>query len=179
MRLVTARRWNARNSDLAHAHQHIRKLSAQLAYSLHQLSRVEADTDRAEEYAGRLEAEARELVEEVQHAEQARAHAHAERDAARAAPTTVFILFRFGEVHSVHPSVEAAEREAERHGASPQGWAPCSADRFTPDLPWRITRVGVHRSVNTVHDTTPGVHGDSPGVHDVPAGVHGGGGGRG
>ncbi|MEV5204370.1 hypothetical protein [Streptomyces sp. NPDC053720] len=55
----------------------------------------------------------------------------------------VYVLFRFGELHSVHATQDAAEIAAETEGAPRDGWASpatCCAGAPSPasEVPWRI-----------------------------------------
>ncbi|MET9762087.1 hypothetical protein ABZ016_24025 [Streptomyces sp. NPDC006372] len=53
----------------------------------------------------------------------------------------VFVLMRRGELHSVHPSREDAEKAAERDGAHPDGWLTQGApgtDCHATEVAWRI-----------------------------------------
>lgn len=59
---------------------------------------------------------------------------------------TVYLLYRRGELHSVHRSREVAETAAEKDGAVPGGWAPCPPGAQPPSddsVPtgWRIEPV--------------------------------------
>lgn len=53
----------------------------------------------------------------------------------------VYALFRYGALHSVHATAEAAEAAAEAEGASPSGWTrqrPGAALPLAADAPWRV-----------------------------------------
>ncbi|MFJ4576151.1 hypothetical protein ACIP4W_32995 [Streptomyces sp. NPDC088846] len=63
----------------------------------------------------------------------------ARKQASRAA--YVYVLLRFGEVHSVHATRDEAEIAAEAEGASREGWVTHSAHGAAPaatDTAWRI-----------------------------------------
>ncbi|WP_130799805.1 hypothetical protein [Streptomyces otsuchiensis] len=57
----------------------------------------------------------------------------------------VYLLYRRGELHSVHRSREGAETAAEKDGAVPGGWAPCPPGSKPPSdsspTGWRIEPV--------------------------------------
>ncbi|MFH9209973.1 hypothetical protein [Streptomyces globisporus] len=53
----------------------------------------------------------------------------------------VYVLFRFGELHSVHATRDAAEIAAEAKGAARDGWTSpttCCDGALASEIPWRI-----------------------------------------
>ncbi|MEU9605047.1 hypothetical protein [Streptomyces sp. NPDC048057] len=57
----------------------------------------------------------------------------------------VYVLFRSGELHSVHATQDAAQIAAEAEGARRDGWttstAPCAAPVVASEIPWNIRPV--------------------------------------
>lgn len=53
----------------------------------------------------------------------------------------VYVLFHHGRLHSVHPTVEAAESAAEAEGAPRSGWTTCTPGAAMPpacEVTWRV-----------------------------------------
>ncbi|MGW2471860.1 hypothetical protein [Streptomyces sp. NPDC001665] len=57
----------------------------------------------------------------------------------------VYLLYRFGDVHSVHATRDAAEIAAEAEGAPRDGWTAsttcCPSESPAAEIPWRIRPV--------------------------------------
>jgi hypothetical protein len=80
--------------------------------------------DVAESANVKLRAEVEELVEEVRQAD--------------AAPQCVYVLTRFGEIHSVHATAKAAKAEAAREGAGGE-WQAAPDGKPLLASSWRVT----------------------------------------
>jgi hypothetical protein len=85
--------------------------------------------DAAESANCKLRAEVEELVEEIRQAE--------------TSPRCVYVLTRFGEVHSVHTSKEAAKAAADREGADPKGWLDVPKSKPLAPSPWAVAHACV------------------------------------
>ncbi|GGO55327.1 hypothetical protein GCM10012287_46370 [Streptomyces daqingensis] len=94
-----------------------------------QLSGADFAREVAESANTKLRAEVEELVEEVRQAE--------------ARPKCVYVLTRFGEIHSLHTSQEAAKAAAARNGADPEGWSTVPKERPLAPSPWGIAHACV------------------------------------
>jgi hypothetical protein len=94
-----------------------------------QLASASFARDVAESANAKLRAEVEELVEEVRQVE--------------SSPRCVYVLTRFGEVHSVHTSREAAKAEADRNGADPKGWLDVPKSKPLAPSPWAVAHACV------------------------------------
>ncbi|MBB0245050.1 hypothetical protein FNQ90_13260 [Streptomyces alkaliphilus] len=67
----------------------------------------------------------------------------------------VYVLFRYGALHSVHASLEAAEGTAEAEGASPDGWTshrPGAGMPSAAEVTWRVQPLALGgRPMTTPH----------------------------
>jgi hypothetical protein len=120
--------------------------AAQLRYDAAQAadSVIRAEQERDAAYSG-----ARKALRDLAQAHADRIQAERERDAARselaaaaATPGLVYVLLHHGELHSVHPSVEAAYKAAEHDGAARGGWVdhqPGDPVRPAAAVAWRVT----------------------------------------
>ncbi|WP_328865785.1 hypothetical protein [Streptomyces sp. NBC_00304] len=65
-----------------------------------------------------------------------------ELEALKAAPRTVVVLLHYGELHSIHPSIQAAEDHAVAAGAHRAWWGP-STDLPAFKVTWRTLTFSV------------------------------------
>ena len=135
-----------RTADLAE----LRTAAAELAELRPLLAQAQQSAELATDSAIRTETTAETLREELARTITAAARAEGELTALRAQQARladhVYVLLRFGEVHSVHASWDAAEIAAESEGAPRAGWGAltrCSDGTPTSprEVPWRILRV--------------------------------------
>ncbi|WP_189039183.1 hypothetical protein [Streptomyces daqingensis] len=100
------------------------RLAGERAELEKQLSGADFAREVAESANTKLRAEVEELVEEVRQAE--------------ARPKCVYVLTRFGEIHSVHTSHEGAKAAAAREGAGGE-WHDTPDGKPLPESSWRVT----------------------------------------
>lgn len=124
----------------------LRQQAAALAQARSRAVKVQEQADR--QFAGHTRS-ALELSSRMQHSERSRdvlraalENARNELETLKATPRTVVVLLHYGELHSIHPSIQAAEDHAVEAGAHRAWWGP-STGLPASEVPWRTLAFSV------------------------------------
>ncbi|MFF4952555.1 hypothetical protein [Streptomyces chattanoogensis] len=155
IRIITTARLSGLKQDRDEAHSRAQEIleAADAAYARHVQACWEL-TEEAES-AGRDAQAARARAAELTKAlEQTQAELAQTRDTVAKQGTRLMelhkdleavcgsvALLRFGQLHSIHPSNEAAKAHAESFDATPDGWVSAS-DKPASELLWRVVELG-------------------------------------
>ncbi|MEU1377699.1 hypothetical protein ABZ442_29215 [Streptomyces triculaminicus] len=124
IRLITPRRLESLLEETHEARLRAAEIRAQADRSLvsriHEVWELTTRAEAAESEAAKL----RSALEEL------------------SAVVPLWLLLHYGELHSIHRTVQAAEDCAVAHGAS-GNWGPCSAARSAEEVTWRTVPVMV------------------------------------